>query len=268
VPTPIDQPLMVALSALALRAVQGLLPLAGAGLAVREKADRSPVTAADAASEAILLEGLARLLPGVPVVSEERADEAGAPRGPVFVLVDPLDGTREFIAGRNEFTINIGIVADGAAVAGVVAAPARGLLWRGIVGRGAERLTCDGESMGEAVAIATRPFPGATAVALVSRSHADAASAALLDRLGITNQRVCGSALKFCLLAQGEADVYPRLAPTRAWDVAAGQALLTAAGGVVVRPDAAPLRYDALAPPFGIPGFIACGDPNVLARPA
>lgn len=265
-PAFLDERTMAALSALALRAAQAVLSFRKADLTVRAKPDSSPVTEADEASEGIIMEGLARLLPGVPVVSEEQAGAASRPQASVFLLVDPLDGTREFVAGCDEFTINIGVVAEGAPVAGVIAAPARGQLWRGVVGRGAERLACAGERTGQARRIRTRAWPGAEAVALVSRSHLDPATAALLDRARIAVRRPCGSALKFCLLAEGSADLYARLAPTSEWDVAAGHALLVAAGGALARPDATPLRYGGAEPAFRIPGFVAGGDPAALMR--
>ncbi|HET9903461.1 MAG TPA: 3'(2'),5'-bisphosphate nucleotidase CysQ [Xanthobacteraceae bacterium] len=257
----LDERLLHALTGLAWEAADTILPLRHAALAVQEKADGSPVTRADAASEAILCEGLARLMPGVPVVSEERAEGQAWPKAESFVLLDPLDGTREFIAGRDEFTVNIGLIAGGVPAAGVVAAPARATAWRGIVGRGAERIG----RTSAAVSIATRKFPGAAAVALVSRSHLDAATQALLDRAGIAQRRPCGSALKFALLAEGAADIYPRLAPTRAWDVAAGHAVLAAAGGRVARANGAALRYGEAAG-FVVPDFLACGDASALER--
>ena len=222
------------------------------------------MTDADEAAEALILRGLATLMPGVPVVSEEQAGGVPAARGePLFVLVDPLDGTREFIAGSTEFTVNLAIVADGVPVVGLVAAPALGLLWRGLATRGAQRMAC-GEPEG-AVPISTRAWPAERALALVSRSHLDAASTALLDRFEPLGRAPCGSSLKFCRLAEGAADIYPRLAATSEWDIAAGHALLTAAGGSVSAPDGGPLHYGT-APDLRVAGFIACGDPVAMAR--
>ena len=239
----------------------------------RIKNDLSPVTAADEASEALIVEGLARLLPGVSVIAEE-----GATRhlpdsiGQSFIIVDPLDGTREFLAGRDEFTVNVAIVTHGVPIAGLIAAPARGLLWRGIVGKGAERLHLrvgSGQSSTLSKAygrtpIHTRPAPGRLTVA-TSRSHLDEATEDFLARLPLAKRFLCGSSVKFCYLAQGEADVYPRLSPTREWDVAAGCAILTAAGGLVTTPHGGPLPFGRLKEKFLVPGFIALGDPAMTA---
>jgi 3'(2'), 5'-bisphosphate nucleotidase len=225
------------------------------------KADRSPVTAADFAAQSVILEGLARLLPGVPVVSEEAAPTEQAALGPYFVLVDPLDGTKEFLAGRDEFTINVALIADGAPVLGVVYAPARQVLWRGLVGRLAERLPLPpGADPGHAARtpIRTRPRP-ARLCALTSRSHLDRDTEAFLAAMPVGERIACGSALKFGLIAEGSADVYPRLAPTSEWDIAAGHAVVTAAGGIVLAPDGEPLSYGGGG--FRVRAFIAWGDP-------
>jgi 3'(2'), 5'-bisphosphate nucleotidase len=246
------------------------LAIPASQLSRRIKADGSSVTAADEASEAVILEALARLIPGVTVVSEEAAARAAPPAlGTSCVLVDPLDGTREFLAGRDEFTVNLAIVTKGIPIAGIVAAPARGLLWRGVGGGGAERLRLKtagktGET-GEATAIRTRRWPGRGAVATVSRSHLDPATVAYLARLGEIKREGCGSSLKFCKIAQGDADIYPRLAPTSEWDIAAGHAVLAAAGGIVTSADGAPLAYCRSATGFGVPAFIAWGDPAKMA---
>jgi 3'(2'), 5'-bisphosphate nucleotidase len=238
-------------------------------VASRIKTDLTPVTAADEASEALIVEGLAHLLPGVPVIAEEgAARQLPTSIGPSFVIVDPLDGTREFLAGRDEFTVNIGIVTNGVPIAGLIAAPARGLLWRGIVGRGAERLHLRIGS-GEAKAygrtpIHTRPAPSRLTVA-TSRSHLDEATEDFLARLPLAERYLCGSSVKFCYLAQGDADVYPRLSPTREWDVAAGCAILAAAGGLVTTPQGGPLPFGRLKEKFLVPGFIALGDPAMRA---
>jgi 3'(2'), 5'-bisphosphate nucleotidase len=255
---------MQPLTALVGKAGEAIMAERRAGMAVRAKADRSPVTAADEAAEAVLLEGLARLMPGVPVVSEEQVAAGHAPAlGDLFVLVDPLDGTREFVDGHDEFTVNVAVIVAGAPVAGLVGVPAQARIWRGLAGGGAERVVGD---LG--TPIRARPWPGAEAVGLASRSHLDPASAALLARLGLT-PTPCGSALKFCRLAEGAADVYARLAPTSQWDIAAGHAVLAAAGGVVACPDGSNISYgdggnSGAAPRFGVPAFVACGDPALL----
>ena len=255
--------LLEGLTRIASHAAGAILTVHREGLNRREKPDRSPVTAADEASEAVILEALARLLPEVPVVSEEAAGQKKArPPGRRFLVVDPLDGTREFLAGRDEFTVNIALVDDGAPVAGVIAAPARGLIWRGLAGNGAERLTLSPgaapETARERVAIRTRARPPIAPRVLLSRSHLDAATVAYVDRLPRPERISCGSALKFCLIAEGFADLYPRLSATSEWDVAAGHALLLAAGGGVRRPDGGALRYGQGG--FLIPAFIAFGD--------
>ena len=225
-----------------------------------QKADQSPVTAADMAAHAAILRGLAEKLPGVPVVSEEAIGEWRDTRPPhEFVLVDPLDGTREFLAGRDEYTVNIALVRDGTPALGVIAAPALELVWVGAAGR-AERLRLSATAaIAERTVIRTRAAPTEKRVAAVSRSHYDAASAALLERFAPIETLTCGSALKFCRIAEGAADIYPRLAPTSEWDVAAGHALLIAAGGTVTTPQGGALAYGTKD--FRVPGFIAWGDP-------
>ena len=228
------------------------------------KNDLSPVTAADVASEAVIVEGVSRLLPGITVVAEESVGRAAdASLEPSFVIVDPLDGTKEFLAGRDEFTVNVAIVTNGVPIAGIVAAPAQGLLWRAVVGGKAERLRLRfGAGPAEAydrIVIRTRPAPSRIVVA-TSRSHLDEATEEFLARLPVARRFLCGSAVKFCYLAQGEADVYPRLSPTREWDIAAGCAILTAAGGVVTAPDGRALQFGRRMEKFVVPGFIAWGD--------
>jgi 3'(2'), 5'-bisphosphate nucleotidase len=249
------------LSTLVARAGAAILAFASAPH--RLKPDGSPVTAADEAAEAVILEGLERLLPGVPAVAEERMGREGPPRiEGAFVLVDPLDGTKEFIAGRDEYTVNIALVSGGAPIAGVVSAPAQGRLWRGAVGSGAERLAIKGEQAISPQPIHARRWPGTGAVALVSRSHRDPATEALLSRLPPTSPQSCGSSVKFCRIAEGSADVYPRLGPTSEWDIAAGHAVVVAAGGVVTDPGGRPLPYGRAQEGFKVPGFIAWGDPD------
>jgi 3'(2'), 5'-bisphosphate nucleotidase len=229
---------------------------------VRIKADGSPVTTADQAAEAVICEGLARLAPDVPIVSEEQAECAiPSVAGVSYFLVDPLDGTREFIAGRDEYTVNIAIVTNGAPILGIIVAPALGLIWRGIPGRGAERIAL--ESSGKTASpeiIRARPRPAGGLTVMVSRSHLDPRTQAYVAGLVRARTVPCGSALKFCRLAEGAADLYPRLAPTRDWDIAAGHAIVKAAGGEVAAPDGGRLRYGTAA--LLIPGFIASGDPR------
>jgi 3'(2'), 5'-bisphosphate nucleotidase len=233
---------------------------------VRMKSDGSPVTAADEAADAAIHQGLAGLAPDWPVVSEERAElERPAQEGAVYFLVDPLDGTREFIAGRDEYTINIALVADGTPILGIIAAPALGLIWRGIVGRGAERLEFSARRASAPQAIHTRSRPAGELTVVVSRSHLDAPTRAYLDGLPRTRRIVCGSSVKFCRVAEGAADHYPRLGPTRDWDVAAGHAVLVAAGGSVTKPDGIALAYGT--PELRIPSFLAWGGPPTQSGP-
>lgn len=235
----------------------------GATRDVRLKTDQTPVTDADERAQAILLDAVARLMPGIAVVSEEMAVRPSR-LGDVFVLIDPLDGTKEFVAGSNEYTVNLAIIRDHEPVAGVVAVPAAGFIYRGRVRHGAERLAMspgrDGPCLGAACPIRVRTPQRGGVVAAVSRSHLDPATVALLDRLHINNRIACGSALKFCRIAEGQVDIYPRLAPTCEWDVAAGHALVAAAGGTVTLPHGGALRYGEIARDFRVPAFIAWGD--------
>jgi 3'(2'), 5'-bisphosphate nucleotidase len=267
-----DQALIDALTGIVSRAAAAILKARAGALATRHKADRSPVTAADEASEAVILAGLAHVLPGVPVVSEE----AGATRelvGDAYLLVDPLDGTRELVAGRDEFCVNIALVTSGRASLGLIASPALGLIWR-TGAQGAERLVlapgAEPRNATERSPIRTRPWPQTGAIAAISRSHLDARTQAFLQRLPPTERIASGSALKLCRLAEGKADIYPRLSPVCQWDLAAGDAIVTAAGGLVTTPQgssqsspqSSPLTYDMTTERFLVDGFIAWGDPS------
>jgi 3'(2'), 5'-bisphosphate nucleotidase len=265
----LDGTLLDELTTVASAANAAILAACAGNLEARSKADASPVTAADHAAEAVILEGLARVLPGVVVISEETtARPSQLPE--TFILVDPLDGTRELIAGRDEYTVNIAIVSGGQPQLGIVTAPAQGMLWRGIVGSGAQRLRlAPGRPAGaatEARPIHTRPCPPSGMVAAASRSHLDAATQAFLARLPVAEHRSSGSAIKFCQLAEGIADVYPRLSTTCEWDVAAGHAMLVAAGGAVMAPEGGPLSYGRIDANFRVPAFVAWGDPSAPAR--
>lgn len=223
------------------------------------KADGSPVTAADQAADAVIWDGLAALAPELPVISEERnGGKAPGAIGRNYILVDPLDGTRDFIAGRDEYTVNIALMADRVPVLGVIVAPAFGLIWRGRVGRGAERLTFAGDAtISNPQSIHSRARPGEGLVIMVSRSHFEAQTKTYLDSLPKARLLPCGSSLKFCRLAEGAADHYPRLAPTHDWDIAAGHAILTAAGGSVTAPDGGPVVYGTKE--LLVPRFLAWG---------
>ena len=269
--TAADDRLLDELTTVVSAAGAAILATRSGSLDTRTKPDLTPVTACDHAAEAVILEALARLLPGTCIVSEEAVGRALPQRIPdSFVLVDPLDGTRELVAGRDEFTINLAIVGDGRPRLGIVAAPAHGLLWRGLEGRGAERLRLSPGAPASAAQarspIRTRPAPPSGLIAAISRSHLDPQTQAYLARLPIGERHPCGSAVKFCQVAEGCADVYARLSPTCEWDVAAGHAVLAAAGGVVNTPEGAPVSYGRMAEKFGVPAFIAWGDPSAAAR--
>ena len=254
------------LTRIVVRAAARVHAYSPATVARRTKDDLSPVTAADEASEAEILEGLARLMPQVPVISEESA----VPQSPAvidgsFFIVDPLDGTKEFLSGTDEFAVLLAIVTDGVPIAGLVAGPRRGVLWRGVVGHGAERLRLLPDGADEAHPIRARPWPGVGAVAMVSRSHYDPKTDAFLKPFGPIAHESCGSALKFGLIAEGSADVYPRLGTTCEWDVAAGNALITAAGGTVLTPEGEALSFGHADRNFRLSSFVAWGDPAKAA---
>jgi len=226
---------------------------------VRYKEDGSPVTAADTEAEAAIRAGLVAAAPALPIVSEEEAVHRHLPAGASYFLVDPLDGTREFIAGSDEYVIAIALMSDGAPLAGVIVAPALGIIWRGAANCGAARLTFAADAtISPPERIRTRTRPQQESIALVSRSHLDPRTQAYLQSLPQPRTIACGSALKFCRVAEGTADIYPRLAPTHDWDIAAGHAIVVAAGGQMLAPDGTPLRYGT--PELLIPGFIASGE--------
>jgi 3'(2'), 5'-bisphosphate nucleotidase len=221
---------------------------------VRGKTDSSPVTEADEKAEALILPALERILPGVPVVAEEAVAAGKIPEvGACFWLVDPLDGTKEFISRNGEFTVNIALIEDGRPTLGVVLAPALGRLFGGALGMGAWMEDAGGR---RPIAVRTPPEAGMTVVA--SRSHGDATALdAFLAPYKVAELRSAGSSLKICLVASGEADLYPRLGRTMEWDIAAGHAVLAAAGGRLTRLDDAPLGYGK--PGFDNPHFVARG---------
>jgi len=225
-----------------------------AGCGAREKADRSPVTDADEETEALILAELGREFPGAVVVAEEEA-AAGrlADACARFFLVDPLDGTKEFISRNGEFTVNIAEVVGGVPVRGVVHAPARGRMFLGDH-TGAFETNADLTHIRQ---IAARQAPPDGLVAVGSRSHNDAETAAFLKSLDVKEFISAGSSLKFCLVAAGEADIYPRHGRTMEWDTAAGHAVLLAAGGTVTRWDGGPFTYGK--PGYENPPFVARG---------
>lgn len=258
---PADDDLIEALLAAAVAAGRVALDIYHAGFSVTEKADQTPVTAADQASERIILEHLARLAPAVPVVAEEAAAAGVVPRvGEEFFLVDPLDGTKEFIHRRGEFTVNIALIRQRKPALGVVYAPVGGMLYAGNVAA-ARAFRCShpaqAPSPGPREPLRVRPVPAAGITAVVSRSHSTPETDAYLRHYTVSDRVSVGSSLKFCLVAAGEADLYPRLGPTMEWDTAAGHAVLAAAGGQVLAPGGAPLAYGK--PGFRNSFFIASG---------
>ena len=235
---------------LARRAGEAIEAVRGGPLDAEEKADGSPVTRADRAAEVILVEGLRPLLPGVAVVSEEGDVEAAmAGAGSTYWLVDPLDGTKEFLKGLPEYTVNVALVEAGVPVLGVIYVSAADSLYLAARGHGVRRRDARGETRLQAAPVA-KPRR-----AVVSRSHLSPETSALLERLGVTETIPRGSSLKMCAVAEGAADLYPRLGPTRLWDTAAGTAIAVEAGCDVVALDGQPLRY-ALADGLVRPGFL------------
>jgi 3'(2'), 5'-bisphosphate nucleotidase len=226
-------------AAAAREAGEALLTVVRRGFEVEAKADASPVTEADRAAELIILAALAQAAPGIPVIAEEEVAAGRIPaHDDVFFLVDPLDGTKEFVRGGDDYTVNIGLVEGGAPKLGIVFAPATGRLHGGCVGNGAwldegqGRRPINSRARGDEI----------TAVA--SKSHLNQATVDYLDAaVGACGRISIGSSLKFCIVAEGKADIYPRLSPTSEWDTAAGHAVLLAAGGLVDGPDGEPLRY-------------------------
>jgi len=235
--------------------------MAAAGLVARSKADKSPVTDADEAAEKIIEERLTALLPDAPMIGEETV--AGGRKtntGGMFFLVDPIDGTREFIAKRNEYTVNIALLIDGTPALGVIYAPALAELYAGGAD-GAYRLAlAPGADVANArqEKIQVRAAPKSV-VAAVSHSHLDAATLAWLKSRAITETVKLGSSIKFVRVAEGKVDVYPRLAPVSEWDIAAGHAILMAAGGSVKAPDGRPLLYGKRKDAYLVESFIASG---------
>lgn len=216
-----------------------ILSVVRRGFEVESKRDTSPVTEADRAAELVILAALARAAPGVPVIAEE---EVAAGRIPAhedtFFLVDPLDGTKEFVRGGDDYTVNIGLIERGAPRLGVVFAPATARLHGGCIGEGAWLDEGQGRQT-----IRTRQR-GAEVTAVASKSHLNQATIDYLEAaVGACGYVSVGSSLKFCILAEGKADIYPRAAPTSEWDTAAGHAILLAAGGLVDGPDGSALRY-------------------------
>lgn len=253
-----------ALARIAVEAGAEVQRIRDAGCAVEWKGDASPVTLADREAEAIILKRLREIAPDVTVIAEEACAAGGIPdHGGAFVLVDPLDGTREFVGGSGDYTVNIAVVEAGVPVRGVVYAPARSALyvaagpdeaWQAMVAPGSPV-----PGIADRRPLKVRALPGEGATAVMSRSHGSPATYDYLRRFEVAHLRQAGSSLKFCLIAAGEADLYPRLGPTMEWDTAAGQAVVEAAGGKVLTLDGKPMRY-GIDRDCANPDFVVLGD--------
>jgi 3'(2'), 5'-bisphosphate nucleotidase len=254
-----DPAMEATLIRLAIEAGAAVMEVYGrADVGAEAKADDSPVTDADRAADAILVAGLEAAFPDIPVVTEERAETHGLGAGATHFLVDPLDGTKEFVKRRGDFTVNVALIEDGRPAAGIVYAPARGRLFRTRAEGGAAEARVEDGAPRDIGAIAAAEADMAALRVVASKSHRDADTDAYIARYDVAEAVSAGSSLKFCLVAAGEADLYPRLGPTMEWDTAAGQAVLEAAGGRVLRfEDHAPLRYGR--PDRRNPRFLACG---------
>ncbi|KFL37210.1 3'(2'),5'-bisphosphate nucleotidase CysQ [Arenimonas donghaensis] len=247
---------------LAREAGDAILAVYAKDFSVQTKDDDSPLTQADLASHRIIVEGLRRLSPDIPVLSEEDADIAWDLRRTWsrHWLVDPLDGTREFVKKNGEFTVNIALIEDGRPVLGVVYAPVFDYLLHAEAGRGAFL-----RENGRDLAVSTRRPATSPLRVAASRSHLDERTARALERMGDTERHGLGSSLKFCRIAEGRIDVYPRFGPTSEWDTAAAQCVLEAAGGAVLRLDGTPLDYNRKENILN-PHFIALGDASLPWR--
>ena len=234
-----------------------ILPLWRTGLTVETKSDESPVTEADQRAEALILEALTHAFPDVPTVAEEMVSASGAPTtiGSRFFLIDPLDGTKAFVRGEAHFTVNIGLVEDGVPVAGAVACPPTGEVWFTAEDGALKRQA--GEGGGRLIHV--RPRDPARIVALTSHTLKPEQLEALETRYGFTERESMDSSVKLCIIAEGGADLYPRHGTTMEWDIAAGHAVLAAAGGSVTSPDGEPFVYGKVAEGFKNGWFVARG---------
>jgi 3'(2'), 5'-bisphosphate nucleotidase len=259
----LPSPLMASLLDLALSAGRAIMAVYGGVAEARLKDDATPVTQADLAAESVILAGLAKLAPEIPVISEEGAlPEADHPHLDRFFLVDPLDGTKEFLSRNGEFTVNIALIENEAATAGIVLAPALPRLFWAETGYGAfEAAVSQNLSMVDPVhrRLLAAPLPPRGLRVIASRSHLDPSTEEWLRSRDVSAFLSAGSSLKFCLVAAGEADVYPRFGRTMEWDTAAGHAILAAAGGKVLCPDGRPLAYGKRSEAFANSAFIASG---------
>jgi 3'(2'), 5'-bisphosphate nucleotidase len=233
-----------------------ILPLWRSGLEVTHKADESPVTEADKQGELLILKALAERFPGIPVVSEEDASEFGAPEeiGERFFLVDPLDGTKAFVRGDPNFTVNIGLIEHGRPVAGAVCAPPSGEVWY-TSGSGVLKRT----GASDARPVQVRPWPNGEAIALISHTMKPETADKLAEEYGFHLREPMDSSIKLCRIAEGSADIYPRHGPTMEWDTAAGHAVLEAAGGRFTTPEGDPFVYGKADKGFRNGWFVARG---------
>ena len=262
-----DTELAEALVSVAIEAGRAILDVRAGHVAVSHKADSSPVTEADNAAEAIILRHLARLAPDVPVVAEEAVAGGALPQvDGAFFLVDPLDGTKEFVKGGDDFTVNIALVRDGRPVLGIVLAPAADTIYVGVAGAGA--WTARGSDFAARRPITVRE-PPANLDVVASKSHRTPENDAYIARYAVRDLVSAGSSLKFCLVAEGKADLYPRMGTTMQWDTAAGDAVLRAAGGACQSAEGGVLPYGPNgaegAAAFRNPWFIAAGKVPILA---
>ena len=233
-----------------------ILPLWKSGLEVHSKADESPVTEADRRGEILILERLREAFPGVHIVSEEHASEFGTPEavGSQFFLVDPVDGTKAFVRGDPSFTVNIGLIEDGRPVAGAVNAPATGETWFTTASGTSKRV-----NGGPASPVRVRTWPEDAAVALISHTMKPETAEALAQEYGFHQTQAMDSSIKFCRIAEGSADIYPRHGPTMEWDIAAGHAVLLGAGGRVLTPEGEAMTYGKASAGFRNGWFVARG---------
>jgi 3'(2'), 5'-bisphosphate nucleotidase len=258
-----DLALVDALVPAVIEAGRVILDVRRRGHVVERKADLSPVTEADRLAEAILVKALCEHAPDVPVIAEEAVDAGHLPDvGRSFFLVDPLDGTKEFVNGGGDFTVNVGLIRDRVPVVGIVYAPATGALYCGVAGGGAWRHVVVDSGPGPRMPVAIRPASGPLRI-VASRSHRTFETDAYIARFEVESLVSAGSSLKFCLVAAGEADLYPRMGTTMQWDTAAGDAVVRAAGGKVVTMEGSPLLYGPGDAPgaaaFANPWFIVAG---------
>lgn len=233
-----------------------VLPLWRTTLTVDSKADNSPVTEADRQAEALIVKRLAELFPDVPVISEEDAAEFGTPDsiGPRFFLVDPVDGTKAFVRGDPHFTVNIGLIENGVPIAGAVGAPALGQTWMTTENGAVRREPGGGETP-----LKVRPWPAGEAVAVVSHTMKPEVAVELEEKYGFSKRTPMDSSLKICLIAQADADIYPRHGPTMEWDIAAAHAVLDAAGGSLMTDSGEPFLYGKADKGFKNGWFVARG---------